>query len=41
AIFNYMINNFEPLVAAVSVVQVAMIAAILLGTRALGGVSRV
>lgn len=40
AIFNYMINNFEPLVAAVSVVQVAIVAAILLVTRALGGLAR-
>jgi putative spermidine/putrescine transport system permease protein len=36
AIFNYMINNFEPMVATVSVVQVAMIVVILLITRMLG-----
>ncbi len=40
AIFNYMINNFEPLVAAVSVIQVVMIGTILMAARALGGVSR-
>ncbi len=31
-----MINNFEPMVAAVSVVQVVMIAIVLLSTRMLG-----
>jgi putative spermidine/putrescine transport system permease protein len=36
AIFNYMINNFEPMVATVSVVQVAMIVVVLLLTRMLG-----
>jgi putative spermidine/putrescine transport system permease protein len=36
AIFNYMINNFEPMVAAVSVVQVGMIVVVLLMTRMLG-----
>ncbi|WP_213774577.1 ABC transporter permease [Bradyrhizobium sp. dw_78] len=36
AIFNYMINNFEPMVATVSVVQVVMIAIVLLSTRMLG-----
>jgi putative spermidine/putrescine transport system permease protein len=36
AVFNYMVNNFEPMVATVSVVQVAMIVVILLGTRLLG-----
>jgi putative spermidine/putrescine transport system permease protein len=36
AIFNYMINDFEPMVATVSVVQVAMILVVLLGTRMLG-----
>ncbi len=40
AIFNYMINNFEPLVAAVSVVQVLMIGAILFAARLMGGVDR-
>jgi putative spermidine/putrescine transport system permease protein len=40
AIFNYMINNFEPMVAAVSVVQVLMIIAVLLITRKLGDVDR-
>jgi putative spermidine/putrescine transport system permease protein len=36
AIFNYMINNFEPMVAAVSVVQVGLIVIVLLLTRLLG-----
>jgi putative spermidine/putrescine transport system permease protein len=36
AIFNYMINNFEPMVAAVSVVQVGLIVVVLLLTRMLG-----
>ncbi len=40
AIFNYMINNFEPMVAAVSVVQVLMIIVILLMTRKLGALER-
>jgi len=40
AIFNYMINNFEPMVAAVSVVQVLMIVVILLITRKIGAVER-
>lgn len=40
AIFNYMINNFEPLVAAVSVVQVIMIGMILFAARIVGGVDR-
>lgn len=40
AIFNYMINNFEPLVAAVSVVQVLMIGVILFAARMIGGVDR-
>lgn len=40
AIFNYMINNFEPMVAAVSVVQVLLIIVILLITRKIGAVER-
>lgn len=40
AIFNYMINNFEPMVAAVSVVQVLMIIVVLLMTRKLGALDR-
>ncbi len=40
AIFNYMINNFEPMVAAVSVVQVLMIGIILFAARMVGGVDR-
>lgn len=40
AIFNYMINNFEPLVAAVSVIQVLMIGVIIFAARLLGGVDR-
>jgi putative spermidine/putrescine transport system permease protein len=40
AIFNYMINNFEPMVAAVSVVQVFMIGVILFVARIAGGVDR-
>jgi putative spermidine/putrescine transport system permease protein len=33
AIFNYMINNFEPIVAAISVVQVALILCVLFFAR--------
>ncbi|MDB5602085.1 MAG: transporter permease [Xanthobacteraceae bacterium] len=40
AIFNYMINNFEPLVAAVSAVQVLMIGVIIYAARIVGGVDR-
>jgi hypothetical protein len=35
-----MINNFEPMVAAVSVVQVLMIIVVLLMTRKLGALDR-
>ncbi len=41
AIFNYMVNNFEPMVAAVSVVQVLLIIAVLFATRKLGVIERV
>ena len=38
AIFNYMVNNFEPMVATISVVQVAIIGVILLAARKIGRV---
>lgn len=41
AIFNYMVNNFEPMVAAVSVVQVLLIIVVLFATRKLGVRERV
>src|SRR5690606_4187541 len=40
AIFNYMINNFEPMVAAISVVQVLLIAIVLTVARRVGGVEK-
>ena len=36
AIFNYMVNNFEPVVATASVIQVIVIGLILMATRRLG-----
>jgi putative spermidine/putrescine transport system permease protein len=36
AIFNYMVNNFEPVVATASVIQVIVIGLILAATRRLG-----
>jgi putative spermidine/putrescine transport system permease protein len=36
AIFNYMVNNFEPVVATASVIQVVVIGLILAATRRLG-----
>jgi len=40
AIFNYMVNNFEPMVATISVVQVVMIGIILVTARKVGRVER-
>jgi putative spermidine/putrescine transport system permease protein len=40
AIFNYMVNNFEPVVAAVSAVQVALILCILFFARKFINVER-